>query len=382
MYARLTPGGCGLSFFLLGPRATGKSSWVKTAYPEAVYLDLLDSGLYTQLLAAPQRLEGLIRSDYSGMVVLDEVQKVPAVLDEVHRLIEGRNLHFVLTGSSARKLRRKGVNLLAGRARTRFMHALTATELGEDFSLAHSLRFGCLPSVYVDPDPKAYLQSYVATYLKEEVQQEGLTRNVAAFGRFLEAASFSQASPLNISQVARECSVQRKTVEEYFGIVEDLLLAVTVPVFERRAKRKLSVHPKFYFFDAGVFRTLRPAGPLDSPAEIDGAALETLVLQQLRAINDYRELGYGIYYWRTRSGLEVDFILYGERGLLAIEVKRTATVRPADLRGLREFCTDYPAAEVIMLYGGSREYRQGNIRIVPIEEGLRSLDELLTGSAR
>ncbi len=377
MYPRLAQAGEGLSFFLFGPRGTGKSSWVTVTYPDSIYLDLLDSGLYTQLLAAPQRLDGLIPRDYSGMVVIDEVQKVPALLDEVHRLIEGRKRHFVLTGSSARKLHRGGVNLLAGRARTRFMHALTAAELGADFSLSHSLSFGCLPSVYVDPDPKAYLQSYIATYLREEVQQEGLTRNVAAFGRFLEAASFSQGSPLNISQVARECAVERKSVEEYFRILDDLLLAVRVPVFERRAKRKLSAHPKFYFFDAGVFRTLRPAGPLDSAAEIDGAALETLVLQQLRALNDYLDLGYTIHYWRTRSGLEVDFVLYGEHGLLAIEVKRAATLRPADLRGLREFRADYPAAEAIVLYGGSREYREGNIRIVPIEQGLRSLDEIL-----
>ncbi len=377
MYSRIAPAGEGVSFFLFGPRGTGKSSWVTTTYRDAVYLDLLDSGLYTQLLAAPGRLEGMIPARHRAIVVIDEIQKVPALLDEVHRLIESRGLSFVLTGSSARKLRREGVNLLAGRARTRFMHGLTPGELGEDFSLAHSLAFGCLPTVYVAADPKAYLQSYVATYLKEEVQQEGLTRNVAAFGRFLEAASFSQAAPLNITQVARECAVERKTVEEYFHILEDLLLAVRIPVFRRRAKRKLSSHPKFYLFDAGVFRTLRPSGPLDSPAEIDGAALETLVLQQLRALNDYLELGYAIHYWRTRSGLEVDFVLYGERGLRAFEVKRTATVRPADLRGLREFCTDYPAADAVLLYGGDREYEDGGIRIVPVEKGLRALEELL-----
>jgi predicted AAA+ superfamily ATPase len=368
------------SFFLFGPRGTGKSSWVRVHFGGAPYLDLLDSSVYLELLAAPQRLEGIIPPRHHGWVILDEVQKVPALLDEVHRLIEARKLKFVLTGSSARKLKRRGTNLLAGRALTKAMHPLTATELGQAFHIERSLAFGHLPSVHAPFEASAareYLKSYVSTYLREEVQQEGLTRNVAAFSRFLEAASFSQGCVLNISEVARECHVERKTVEEYFSILEDLLLAVRLPAFSRRAKRSIAVHPKFYLFDAGVFRAVRPQGPLDSEAELDGAALETLVLQDLRAHNEYQRWGYSLHYWRTRTGLEVDFVLYGTRGLKAVEVKRSSTLRAADFASLRAFLEDYPIAEPFLIYLGKREYREGPIRVIPAAKFLLTLPEVL-----
>lgn len=377
MYARLLAPDREGSFFLFGPRGTGKSLWARTNYPDAIYLDLLDVDLFTRLHAAPHRLEGLVAVDEKATVVIDEVQKIPALLDEVHRLIETAGRRFVLTGSSARKLRRGGVNLLAGRARTRTMHPLVADELGADFSVEHALCYGLLPSVYVQPDPADYLRGYVATYLKEEVLQEGLTRDLGAFSRFLEAAAFSQGSPLNVSEVARECSVHRKVVEGYFVILNDLLLSVHLPVFTKRAKRKLVSHPKFYFFDAGVYRAIRAKGPLDRPEEIDGVALETVVLQFLRALNDYRRLGYDLHYWRTRNGAEVDFVLYGERGIRALEVKRSSSVRSQDLSGLRAFLREYPEARATLLYGGSRRYRDGNIDVIPLEEGLRTLGSLL-----
>jgi predicted AAA+ superfamily ATPase len=365
------------SFFLFGPRGTGKSSWSRATFPGAVYVDLLETDTQTRLLAAPDRLEAMIPPAHRGWVVIDEVQKVPALLDEVHRLIEARRCRFALTGSSARKLRRGGVNLLAGRAITNGMFPLTVGELGKDFDLRHSLRFGSLPSVYVEKDPAAYLTSYVSTYLKEEVLQEGLTRNLAAFSRFLESASISQASALNVSAVARDCAVERKVVEQYFGILEDLLLSVRLPVFANRARRETAVHPKFFFFDAGVFRAIRPRGPLDSPEEIDGPALETLLFQELRALNSYLRLGYDLSYWRTRTGIEVDLVLYGERGLHAFEIKRSSRVRDEDLRGLRAFGADYPVARLWMLCGGKRRLREERIEILPIEEGLRSLPEIL-----
>lgn len=205
------------------------------------------------------------------------------------------------------------------------------------------------------------------------MQQEGLARNLAAFGRFLEAASFSQGSTLNVSAVSRGCGIDRKVAEDYFDILDDLLIAVRLPVFTRRAKREIAGHPKFFFFDVGVFRAIRPRGPLDSPAEIDGPALETLLLQELRALNDYGQLGYALHYWRTRSKLEVDFVLYGERGLKAFEVKRSAQLRDEDLAGLRAFVQDYPPAEARLLYGGARRYREGAIEIVPFGEGIREL---------
>jgi predicted AAA+ superfamily ATPase len=368
------------SFFLFGPRGTGKSTWVREQLPGALVFDLLDSDTYLELLAAPGRLESKIPPRHRGWIIIDEIQKVPALLDEVHRLIEGRRLRFALTGSSARKLRRGGVNLLGGRAVTLRLHPLVCAEVGSSFDLKHSLRHGSLPVVQVDRNPvaaRAYLASYARTYLREEVQQEGLTRNLAAFGRFLEAASFSQGAPLNLSAVARDCHVERKVVEDYFGILEDLLIAARVPPFTRRAKRRVALHPKFYFFDAGVYRTLRPRGPLDSQEEIDGAAVETLVFQELRALCDYADLGYSIAYWRTAMGAEVDFILYGERGLLALEVKRGSRLRREDLQSVELFLADYPMAEAVVAYGGTRADRSGAIRILPLGQCLRELPEIL-----
>lgn len=365
------------SFFLFGPRGTGKSSWVTHTLPDAVVIDLLEADTHVRLQAAPERLEGMIPAGHKGWVVIDEVQKIPALLDEVHRLIEKRKWRFALTGSSARKLRRGGANLLAGRARTHEMFPLTAAELGKDFDLRHAVRFGGLPSVWVEKDPADFLASYVRTYLQEEVQQEGITRNLGGFTRFLEAASFSQASVLNISGVARDCGVERKTVEQWFQALDDLLLAIRVPMFTRRAKRAMTSHPRFFLFDAGVYRTLRPRGPLDAAAEIDGPALETLVLNELRAANSYRKLGYEISTWRTEAGAEVDFVLYGERGLHAIEVKRAAVVRSEDLAGLRQFGEDYPPAKRWLLYGGKKRLRLDGVECLPLESDLVAMTEAL-----
>jgi predicted AAA+ superfamily ATPase len=365
------------SFFLFGPRGTGKTSWVQRSLPDALYLDLLESGVYFELLAAPQRLEARIPPEHHGWIIIDEVQRVPELLNEVHRLIERRRLKFALTGSSARKLRRKGVNLLAGRALTLGMHPLTVMELGKAFDLERSLRFGHLPAAYVESDPAAFLKSYVQTYLREEVQQEGLTRNLGSFGRFLEAASFSQAAVLNMTAVARECAVERKIAEDYFAILEDLLLAVRLPVFTKRAKRRMTVHPKFFFFDVGVYRALRPRGPLDSAEEIEGSALETLFFQEVRALNSCLDLGYDLYFWRAASGHEVDLVLYGERGLLGFEIKRSSRVAASDLRPLRAFLDDYPKGVVWLAHGGKQTSYEGRIRVLPYESLLQTLPSLL-----
>jgi len=348
-----------------------------SALPQAFTIDLLDLAVYGQLLAHPDRLEALVLPTQADWIVIDEVQRLPALLNEVHRLIEKRHWRFALTGSSVRKLRRGGANLLAGRARTLAMHPLTAHELGAAFDLAHSLRFGQLPSAYLDPDPRAYLASYVGTYLREEVQAEALTRNLEAFSRFLVASSFAQASVLSVSNVARDLGIPRKTVASYFDLLDDLLLSVRLPVFSRRAKRPLASHRKFFLFDAGVFRTLRPRGPLDSADEIDGPAVETLVLQELRATNDNLNLGYEISYWHTRDHKEVDFVLYGPRGLLAFEVKRSSTYRARDLEALRLFSADYPMARCFLLYGGADTYEVDGMRILPLARALPALAELL-----
>ncbi len=365
------------SFFLFGPRGVGKTSWIKSEFKDSLYFDLLDSSVYTSLLASPSRLADLIPSDFAGWVVLDEVQRVPELLNEVHRLIESRGIRFVITGSSARKLRKSGVNLLAGRALTKHMHPLTASELGDDFRLEFSLESGCLPGAYVESDPKAYLKSYVGTYLREEVLQEGLSRNLSAFSRFLETASYSQGSVLNMAAVARDCSVHSKVVADYFSILEDLLIAVRLPVFTRRTKRKLVVHPKFYFFDAGVFSAVRPRGPLDSMQEIHGMSLETLFLQHLRAVNECHDLNYSLSYWLTQSGHEVDFVAYGVHGLSAFEVKHSSNIRGEDFAALKLFGEDYPEAKLYLIYLGTREWQEKGIRIIPAEKALKSLTAIL-----
>ncbi len=377
MYSRILKIPEEKSFFLFGPRATGKTTWLKKAFPTGIYIDLLESELYHSLLASPGRLADLIPNHFYDWVIIDEIQRVPQLLNEVHRLIEQRLLKFVLTGSSVRKLRPKGVNLLAGRALTRFMHTLTAAELENDFSLNKSLKFGHLPSIYSEKDPADYLAGYVRTYLREEVQQEGLTRNLQLFSRFLEAASFSQAATLNLSEVARDCSVNRKLAEAYFYILEDLLLSHRIPVFTKQAKRRMVAHPKFFFFDVGVYRAIRPKGPLDRPEEIESASLETLLFQEIRANNDLHQLGYDIYYWRTSNGHEVDFVLYGEKGLIAIEVKRAAKIRNREFKGLKAFAKDYPMAVLYMFYGGDKKSTTGNIKLIPMTCAITSLPDIL-----
>ena len=361
------------SFFLFGPRGTGKTTWLKTNFPNSIYLDLLDSKIYRTFLATPEKLENFIPTNYKDWVVLDEVQKAPNLLNEVHRLIELKKYKFILTGSSARGLRKKGINLLAGRALTYYFHPLTREELGKDFSLLHSLKFGQLPMACASSNPDKFLNSYLQTYLKEEVLQEGLTRNIGNFSRFLEVASFSQGEVLNTSEVARESQLERKTVENYFSILEDLLIGIRVPVFNKRSKRKLISHHKFYYFDVGIFRSLRPRGPLDSESEIDGAALETLFLQEIRALNDYYNLGYKIYYWRSTTGLEVDFALYGPKGLFAFEIKRKSSISKKDLRGLQAFSKDYPEAETFLFCSVDKKEYYGDIQVLPIKIALEKL---------
>jgi len=365
------------SFFLFGPRGTGKTTWLKHRLPEALFVNLLQSEYYNRLSANPGHLRQLIPPDHTGWTVIDEVQRIPALLNEVHDLIEARGLVFVLTGSSARTLRRSGVNLLAGRALTYRMHPVTAVEQREAFNLRDSVQLGHLPARFSESDPAKYLKDYVQTYLREEVMQEGLTRNIGHFAHFLEVASFSQGATTNTSAVAREANIERSVAENYFSILEDLLIAVRLPVFSRKAKRKLVSQKKFYFFDAGVFRAIRPVGPLDSDAEIDGPALETLVLQELRAVNDYHDHGYQISFWRTRNGLEVDFVLYGPRGLLAIEIKRSTQIQPKDTRALREFKKDYPPAKCLVFYGGPSPVYMDDVTVLPVEHALRNLGQIL-----
>jgi predicted AAA+ superfamily ATPase len=360
------------SFFLLGPRGTGKSTMIRDLFPDALYIDLLLPDTYRTYIARPERLRDMVYANRDKKVVIvDEIQKVPELLDVVHSLMEEKKRRqFILTGSSARKLKKTGADLLAGRAVMKRMHPFIAAELMEQFNLEMSLRCGMIPVVLDSSNPSATLQAYIDLYIREEVQMEGLTRNIGSFSRFLEAASFSHGSVLNVSNVARECGIERKVVEGYVHILEYLLLAFRIPVFSRRAKRATIQHPKFYFCDTGLYNSLRPSGPLDRHEEIGGAALEGLVAQHLRAWIDYRKPGCQLYFWRTSSGNEVDFIVYGKDVFRAIEVKNRATLHPRDLRPLRAFGDDYPEAERILIYRGREKLLEDKILIEPCEEFL------------
>jgi predicted AAA+ superfamily ATPase len=248
-----------------------------------------------------------------------------------------------------------------------------AAELGKAFDLDRALTVGLVPLVWDADEPDRTLQGYLSLYVREEVQAEGLVRDLGGFSRFIEAISFSHASPVNLANVARECDVSRKTTEGYLGVLEDLLLAFQVPIFSRRAKRLLQAHPKFFWFDTGVYRSARPAGPLDRPDEIAGPALEGLVAQHLRAWIDYSLNDCSLQYWRTKSGNEVDFVVYGRAGFWAIEVKNTHRVQSADLRGLRAFRDDYPGARLALVYRGSQRLVLDGIPCLPAAEFLRGI---------
>lgn len=380
MYNRILKVEDNVSFFLFGARGTGKTSWVRKHFPDALYFDLLHDDTYTELLARPSRLEDKIPQSFNNWVIIDEIQKVPALLNEVHRLIENKKLKFILTGSSARTLRRKGVNLLAGRALTYHLYPLTALELGKDFDLVRSLKMGNLPAVITHSNPEKYLKTYIKTYLREEVLQEGLTRNISLFTRFLETASFSQGETLNYTNIASEVGHNRHSITLFFDILEDLLIGYRIHAFTKRAKRDVTVSPKFYYFDTGIYRALRPKGPLDSESEGDGPGLETVFLEEVKAINDYFNLGYEIFYWRTREKDEVDFILYGDKGLYAFEIKRKAHLSSNDFKGLKLFMNDYPMAKPFLLYGGSQSYYENDIRVEPFATFITQLVEVLAGA--
>jgi predicted AAA+ superfamily ATPase len=343
--------------------------------PDAYYVDLLSPDLVQSFTASPDRLREVVAGNRDRRVfVVDEIQRVPALLSVIHQLMEENpGVQFILTGSSLRKLKRTGVDLLAGRAVVSTCHPFMAAELGELFALEDALQFGLVPLVVAAGEREAVLKAYLALYVREEVQMEGLVRNMAGFARFLEAISFSHASLLSVAEVARECAVSRTTVEGYVAILEDLLIAVRLPVFAKRARRQLAGHDKFYFFDSGVYRSIRPRGPLDRPSEIDGAALEGVVFQHLRAWNDYSGQRHSLHFWRTRAGAEVDFVVYGEQDLVAIEVKNAATLSSRDLHALKAFAADYPEARTVLLYRGREQFLRDGVLCVPCERFLRAL---------
>lgn len=362
------------SFFLFGPRGTGKTTVLRMLYPEARFVDLLDAELYRRLQAKPDRIREYALSEGGNVLVVDEVQRVPEVLSVIHQLMEGegRHIQFVLTGSSARKLRRAGVDLLAGRAVLKQLHPFMAAEL-KDWNIRRALECGLLPLTWQATNAQDILNTYLSLYMEQEVKSEGIVRNLPAFARFLEVVSFSQGALINAAEIAREIGTSRNTVTSYLEILKDLLVSFHVPVFSKRAKRNLVAHDKFYFFDCGVFRAIRPKGHLDRPEEIGGAALESLVAQHLRAYLDYSGIDGKLYFWRTKSGNEVDFVVYGENIFWALEVKYSGSVRDSDLSGLVSFSEDYPEAKRYLLYQGTEHVNCKGIQCLPCEHFLKQL---------
>lgn len=361
-------------FFLFGPRGTGKSTWLQARLPDSLYLDLLEPPLHRRLAARPERLRDILAgSPGARTVVIDEIQRAPELLPVVHGVLEEPSPpRFVLTGSSARKLRRADVNLLGGRALYLTLHPFMAAEL-PDFDLDRALRIGLVPLVVAATDPGRTLDAYASLYIDQEVRAEGLTRDVGAFARFLEAITFSHGGELNLAAVARECVVGRRTVGAYVEILEDLLMAFRLPVFRKRAKRATVARDKLYLFDAGVFRSLRPTGPLDRSSEIEGQALEGLVAQHLRAWTAYSANDSSVFHWRTRGGTEVDFVVYGHAAFHAFEIKNARRVHSTDLRSLRTFRKDYPEADGVLLYRGRERLRIDGIWCLPVADFLRRM---------
>jgi predicted AAA+ superfamily ATPase len=361
------------SYFLLGPRGTGKSTWLIHQYPKASRIDLLLGEEERRFSAYPEKIRDVVDSLPEGStLILDEIQRVPRLLPEIHALTEKKKgIQFIMAGSSFRKLRRSASDLLGGRALLRQMGPFLASELKEKFSLEKALKTGLIPLIWESSHPEQRLLDYLHLYLREEVQAEGLVRQVGDFARFLEIASFSHASIWTSTDISRESSVKRATVDNYLHILEDLFLAFTIPVFTRRAKRKLIAHSKFYFFDTGVYRILRPQGILDSSQEIDGLAIEGLIAQHLRSWVLAQTQPHSLCFWRTQTKLEVDFIVYGPKGFWAIEVKRSINLGPDDARGLLAFKEEYPEATCLFIIPGlKRKESYRGIPIIPMEEFL------------
>lgn len=372
------------SFFLFGPRGTGKSTWLRQVLGDAVRFDLLDASLFLELSRDPHRLEAMTGNLAAGSwVVLDEIQKIPALLDEVHRLMESRRWRFALCGSSARKLRRGGANLLAGRALTLSMESFSAAELAKDFDLEFALDWGLLPFVHNDPKAAAdILSAYVTTYLKEELQAEGLIRNAPPFVRFLSVAGQLNGQVINAQNIAREAAVARSTVDTYFSVLSDTLVGHVLLAWRPGLKVREAAQPKFYWFDPGVARAA--AGLLrDAPDRTwQGTSLETLIYHELRVYNEISRKQRRIFYYRTPAGVEVDFIVEtaGRRvgrlpRVTAIEVKRADRWDRSWEKPLRSLSgsSGVKVERMIGIYCGSRSYRFDDLQVWPVGEFVKAL---------
>lgn len=357
------------SFFLLGPRQTGKTTLIQHVLPDIRFYDLLDSANYLTLSRNPERLAEEIGSSVKR-VVIDEIQRLPSLLNEVQRLIETRDVKFLLTGSSARKLRRGGINLLGGRARVKYLHPLTYRELGDKFVLNQAMQRGLLPSIYFSDDPRADLESYAGLYLQQEIMAEGATRNIPAFSRFLKIAAHSNGGIVNFTNIASDAQVARTTVYEYYEILKDTLILRELPPWRKTVKRKPLASSKYYFFDVGVVSALQGRPFLPGTPEF-GEAFETFIMHELSSWSDYAS-GELLSFWRSKSGFEVDFII-GDH--TAIEVKAKENVSSQDIKSLRALREENKLKHFLCVCMEKRSRDVDGIKILPYTEFLTSLWE-------
>lgn len=360
------------SIFLWGARQTGKSTLLKKLFPDAPYYDLLKSDEYTRLSIRPSLLrEECEMLDEGELVIIDEVQKIPALLDEVHWLMSVRNLRFILCGSSARKLRRCGANLLGGRAIRKVLFPLVSREI-PDFDIERALNNGMLPRHYLVKDAQKRLEAYVGDYLQQEIVAEAVVRRIDSFTRFLQVAALSDAEIINYTNIASDCGVSAKSVKEYFSILEETMLGYMVPAYSKVVRRKLIAAPKFYFFDVGIPNYLLRRMPLRKGTAEYGHALEHLVCQELKAYLSYRGNAKPLSYWHTLDNrYEVDFIIGDAE--VAVEVKSSSEVSSSDTKGLRAFSEEYPEARLIVVSMEVRPRRHNGIEIWPVADFLKRL---------
>ena len=364
------------SFFLWGPRQTGKSTLLRQTYRDARWVDLLKSEEFRRYVAHPEFLREELEitpSDSKRQVVIDEIQKVPTLLDEVHWLIENRGLHFALCGSSARKVKRGAANLLGGRAIRYELHGLSASELGSEFDLGRMLNHGYLPRIYQADRPNRMLDAYIADYLKEEIAAEGQVRNLPTFSDFLDIAALSDGQIVNFSNIARDCGVSSHTVKNYFQILEDTLLARWLPAYKRRPKRRVISAPKFYFSDVGIVNRLARRGELLPGADNYGRAFENWVFHELSTYLSYQKPDMELSYWRLAGGIEVDFVLGDMQ--VAIEAKSTTHTHSSHLKGLRTIITDQPGIKrrVVVCRESRTRKTSDDIEVMPAETFIKRL---------
>jgi predicted AAA+ superfamily ATPase len=358
------------SLFLFGPRQTGKCTLLRALFPAAAFYDLLEADTFRELSARPEYLRQTL-DPRQELVIVDEIQKLPGLLDEVQLMIDrNRSLRFILTGSSARKLRRGAANLLAGRAWVCRLHPLVSAELGSA-RLVERLNRGSLPAVIDSPNFREDLRAFVGTYLREEVQAEGLTRSIGAFSRFLEVAGLTNGEQLNYAAVASDAGVPARTVREHYQILEDTLIGHQLPAYRKTKKRKPVATAKFYFFDLGVANVLLRRGTIEQGSDAFGRALEHLVFLELRAFLDYRRREEELSYWRSLSQFEVDFLL-GDR--VGIEVKGKERVAQRDYRGLLALREDVELRRMIVVCLEKKHRRTDEgVEVVPVADFFREL---------